>query len=259
MRNVTFLLVSALLVLSCGSAAWAIPTTIVIRVMAKDAKFVGTEMGGVQITLRDAETGEVLAQGLTDGTSGATPLIMKDGHARREILSDAKSAKFSATLDLGEPRRITVTATGPSSPKQAATAVSSTQWVVPGKNIDGGDGWVLELPGFAVSALDPPADINLATTGKIPVHVPVHVNVRMMCGCPITPNGQWDANKLEIAAIVTRGGKTLRTIPLSYAGKPSEFVGDIDVADKGEYEVTVYAYDPADGNTGLDRFTVTVR
>jgi len=37
------------------------PTNIVIRIMAKDAKFVGTEMGGVQITLRDAETGELLA------------------------------------------------------------------------------------------------------------------------------------------------------------------------------------------------------
>ena len=255
MRNVKVLFVSALLVSLCGSAAWAVPTNIVIRVLAKDAKFVGTEMGGVQITLRDAETGEVLAQGLTDGASGNTPLIMKDGHARRDVLSDAKSAKFSATIDLDRARRITVTAAGPSSPRQAATAVSSTQWVLPGKSIDGGDGWVLELPGFAVSALAPPAEINLAATQKISVHA----KVTMMCGCPITPNGQWDANKLEIVAILAHGGKTLRSIPLSYAGKPSEFSGDIDVTDKGEYEVTVYAYDPADGNTGLDRFTVTVR
>jgi hypothetical protein len=170
-------------------------------------------------------------------------------------LSDAKSAKFSATLDLDRPRRVTVTATGPGSPKQAASTVSSTQWVLPGKSIDGGDGWVLELPGFAVSALDPQLEISLAAAQKIPVHV----KVTMMCGCPITPNGQWDANKLEIVAILTHGGKNLRTVPLSYAGKPSEFAGDIDVAGKGEYEVTVYAYDPANGNTGLDRFTVTVK
>jgi hypothetical protein len=255
MRNFKMLFASALLVSLCGSAACATPTSIVIRIMAKDAKFVGTEMGGVQITLRDAETGEVLAQGLTEGASGSTPLIMKEGRARHDVLSDAKSAKFSATLDLDRPRRVMVTATGPSSPKQAANTVSSTQWVLPGKNIDGGDGWVLELPGFAVSALDPPAEINLAATQKIGVHA----KVTMMCGCPITPNGQWDANKLEIAAVLAQGGKNLRTIPLSYAGKPSEFGGDIDVADKGEYEVTVYAYDPADGNTGLDRFTVTVK
>jgi hypothetical protein len=223
--------------------------------MAKDAKFVGTEMGGVQITLSDADTGEVLAQGLTDGTSGNTQLIMKDGHARRDLLSDPKSAKFSATLDLDRPRRITVTATGPSNPKQAATTVSSTQWVLPGKGVDGGDGWVLELPGFALDPLDTPTEIEFTATQKIPVHV----KVTMMCGCPITPNGQWDANKLEIAAILAQGGKNLRTVPLSYAGKPSEFGGDIDVADKGEYELTIYAYDPADGNTGLDRFTITVR
>jgi hypothetical protein len=255
MRNIKILFVSVFLVSLCGSAAWAVPTNIVIRILAKDAKFVGTEMGGVQIMLRDTETGEVLAQGLTEGASGSTPLIMKDGHARRDVLSDTKSAKFSATIDLDRPRRVTVTATGPSSPKQAATAVSSTQWVLPGKSIDGGDGWVLELPGFAVSALSPPAEISLAATQKIPVRV----KVTMMCGCPITPNGQWDANKLEIVAMLTHGGKNLRTVPLSYAGKPSEFVGDIDVADKGEYEVTVYAYDPANGNTGLDRFAVTVR
>lgn len=255
MRIITNLFAALILFSLGGSAAWAIPTNIVIRIMAKDAKFVGTEMGGVQITLRDAETGEVLAQGLTDGTSGGTPLIMKDGHARRDVLSDEKSAKFSATLDLDRPRRIMVTAAGPHSPKQAATTVSSTQWVLPGKSIDGGDGWVLELPGFAVSALDIPTEINLAATQKIPVHA----KVTMMCGCPITPNGQWDANKLEIAAILSQRGKNLHTVPLSYAGKPSEFGGDIDIAAKGEYEVTIYAYDPADGNTGLDRFTVTVK
>ena len=61
----------------------------------------------------------------------------------------------------------------------------------------------------------------------------------MMRGCPITPNGQWDANKLEIAAILSQRGKNLHTVPLSYAGKPSEFGGDIDIAAKGEQDRTV--------------------
>ena len=255
MRSISIFLATVFLVSLGGSAAWATPTTIVIRVLAKDAKFVGTDMGGVQITLRDAASGEVLAQGLVEGATGSTPVIMKEGRARRQTLSDAKSAKFSATLDLDRPRQITVTATGPNSPKQSATTVSSTQWVIPGKNIDGGDGWVLELPGFVVSALNPVTEITLSATRKIPVHV----KVMMMCGCPITPDGQWDANKFEIVALLAQGGKTPRTMPLSYAGKSSEFGGEIEVADKGQYEMTIYAYDPANGNTGLDRFMVTVK
>ncbi|MEO6071939.1 MAG: hypothetical protein ABIP67_01455 [Burkholderiales bacterium] len=255
MRNIKIFWACLFCFSLCGSAAWATPTNIVIRILAKDAKFVGTDMGGVEITLRDAVSGEVLAQGLTEGATGSTPVIMKDGNARREILSDAKSAKFSVTLDLDRPRQIMVTATGPNTPKKSATTVSSTQWVIPGKSIDGGDGWVLELPGFVVTALNPVTEIDLSATRRIPIRV----KVTMMCGCPITPNGQWDANKFEIVAMLAQGGKNLQTVSLPYAGKPSEFGGDIDITGKGQYEMTIYAYDPANGNTGLDRFTVTVR
>src|SRR4030095_9949307 len=83
----------------CAQAAMAEQTQIVVRVMAKDAKFVGTETGGGQITLRAADSGKVLAQGLTAGETGSTPKIMTDGRARRDVLSDEKSAKFTASLD----------------------------------------------------------------------------------------------------------------------------------------------------------------
>ena len=95
------------------SAAKAEPTEIVVRVMAKDAKFIGTETGGAEITLRDADTGEVLAHGLTAGATGNTPKIMTSGHARRDVLSDETSAKFTTTIDIQRPRRISVTAVGP--------------------------------------------------------------------------------------------------------------------------------------------------
>ena len=62
------------------------PTDITVRVLSKDAKFVGTSMGGVRITLRDAETGE------------PSPYVM----VRRglEALVDRKS--FYRLVDLGE-------------------------------------------------------------------------------------------------------------------------------------------------------------
>src|SRR5207248_2665947 len=145
-----------------ASAAGAEPTEIVVRVLAKDAKFIGTETGGAQVTLRDADTGEVLAQGLTSGETGNTPRIMTEGHARRTVLSDDKAAKFNATIDIQRPRRITATAVGPMMLKDQAMTVSSTQWVLPGKPVNAGDGWVLELPGFAIMLMEPlPESVQL--------------------------------------------------------------------------------------------------
>jgi hypothetical protein len=219
--------------------------------MSKDAKFVGSAVGGAQIVMRDAESGEVLAQGLTSGGTGNTPKIMTVPHTGRDALSDADAAKFSVTLDLQRPRKVTVSATGPMNPKQAAMTVSSTQWVVPGKPVNGGDGWVLELRGFAVSLIDEvPAEIKLGGATR---KSPLKAKVTMMCGCPTEPGGLWDANKIQVAAIVERGGKSAPAIPLAYAGQPNTFAGQIEVEQAGDYVIDVYAYDPANGNTGVER------
>jgi len=232
-------------------------TDIVIRVMAKDAKFVGTETGGAQITLRDADTGEILAQGLTAGGTGNTPKIMTGAHTRRDALSDDTSARFQATLDIDRPRRITATATGPMILKDAAITVSSTQWVLPGKAVSGGDGWVLELPGFAITLAEPfPTDVQL---GGRQARVPLKVKITMQCGCPITPGGIWDANKLQIAAVLERGTRSFPATPLAYSGQPSTFGGEITIEQPGPYTVDVYAYDPSNGNTGLVKFALAAK
>jgi hypothetical protein len=256
MRAVALIL-PAIVMLSAANVATAEPTEIVVRVMAKDAKFIGTETGGVKITLRDADTGEVLAKGLTEGPTGNTARIMKDSHARRDVLSDDTSAKFSATLDLKRPRRVQVTALGPMMSKDAAVSVTSTQWVLPGKPVNGGDGWVLELPGFAISLLDPlPASATLGSGGT---RIPLKAKVTMQCGCPITPGGQWDANKFQISAMLERGTTIYPATPLAYAGQASTFAGEVAVAEKGAYVLDIYAYDPANGNTGLVKYKLNVR
>jgi hypothetical protein len=68
----------------------------------------------------------------------------------------------------------------------------------------------------------------------------------------------WDSAKYEIAAVVRHNGKVMGTVPLAYANKPSYFEGIVEVDKGGSYELTVYAYDPATGNTGLDKTTFTV-
>jgi hypothetical protein len=55
--------------------------------------------------------------------------------------------------------------------------VSATQWVVPGKHITAGDGWVLELPGLVVDVQAPPTHTRLEGT---PQAVRLQANVTMM-------------------------------------------------------------------------------
>jgi hypothetical protein len=245
----------AVLLVCAAAPALAVPTEITVRVMSKDAKFVGTAMGGAEILITDYETKDVLARGVTAGGTGSTPKIMTNGKARRDALSDADAAKFTATIDLQQPRRITVTAMGPMNPKEAAMTVTSTQWVVPGKPISGGDGWVLELPGFAVSLVDAPAQ---ELTREAAAKLRLTAKVTMMCGCPIEPGGMWDASKFEVAALVQRAGETARTVKFDYAGQLSTFAGALSLA-PGDYTVDVYAYDPANGNTGVSHRTFHVK
>jgi hypothetical protein len=45
---------------------------------------------------------------------------------------------------------------------------------------------------------------------------------------------------------------------MSYAGETSQFAASVPVDAPGTYDVLVYAYDPANGNTGADRTTFIV-
>jgi len=239
------------LLLIPGVAA-AAPTEITVRVMSKDAKFVGTSMGGVLITITDVLTGEVLARGETTGSTGDTELLMTMERGRRVPVATEKSAAFTATIEIDEPRKVEVAATGPLAQAQAANTVSATQWVVPGKHITEGDAWLIELPGFAVDVLKPPAHVRI---GDLPQSIEISANVVMMCGCPIEPGGLWDADKYEVAALIKHDGRSVGTLPLTYAGSTSQFAARFEVEVPGVYEATVYAYDPNTGNTGLDRTT----
>ena len=186
-------------------------------------------------------------------------------------MADESAAAFRATLDLERPRLVEVEAYGPLAQPQAAHRVSATQWVVPGRDVSAGDGWLLELPGFVVDILDPPEHHKLggrpdqsarvsqpAPAFRESQEVPVRVNVTMMCGCPIEPGGLWDADRYEVAAIVTRNGERVGEVALEYAGETSQFAGAIPVNGPGVYDIAVFAHDPYNGNTGLDRTTVVV-
>lgn len=244
-----------------AAAAEAVPTTITVRVLAKGAKFIGSSMGGALVTVRDADTGELLASGVTAGKTGDTERIMKERHGRNRVLSSEGTAAFTAVLDLERPRRLEVTAYGPLANRASANTVSSTQWVLPGKDITGGDAWVLEMPGFAVQVLAPSTHVKLPLRRSQGNMVPIHIeaNVTMMCGCPLAPGTLWDSDAYEIRAVVTRDGETVADLPLSYARRASHFAADLEVRERGTYQVTVTVYDPATGNAGLGMTSFLVK
>lgn len=252
----TALGIIALTMVFVSLPAAAEPTEITVRVLSQDAKFVGTSMGGARIVVRDVHTGEVLTSGVTRGGTGNTSMIMHSDGGRRARLADETAASFSATLELDEPRLIEVEATGPAAQRQAEQRVTATQWVVPGRAPGGSEGWILELPGFAVDVLSPPAHVRFS--GDLD-NVEVRANVTMMCGCPIEPGGLWDADGYEVEMIVLRSGERVAGVPMSFAGQTSQFTGRVPVDGPGVYDVTVFAYDPRTGNTGLDRTTFIVQ
>ncbi len=242
----------ALVLAATGGSAFAEPTEIVVRVISRDAKFVGTSMGGVSVTLRDAQTGEVIAEGVTQGGTGDTNQIMQAAGRRAELAS-ADAASFQATLDIDRPRLIEVDAFGPLAQRQAAVRVTSQQWILPGRHVRDGNGWIVELPGFVVDIIDSPAQ-NSAGAGA----VELRANIVMMCGCPTQPGGLWDANRYELRALVRRDGVDIAAVPLTYAGAPSAYIARIETQSPGSYDVLVTAYDAATGNTGVDRTTFTI-
>ena len=239
--------------LAMAAQAGAVPTELTVRVIAKDGLFVGTMAEGVRIRITDADSGELYAEGIAEGGVGSIGRIMKGERRRGTRLSDAESAKFVAVINLTEPRRVQVEAFGPLAYPASGNTVSATQWVVPGKPVSGGDGWVLEMPGFYVE-IDTPVSGVRSPRGA----VEFNAHVAMMCGCPVMPGGLWDAGKYELALRVEREGDLVAEAPLLYAGQQSRFSTTLQLEAPGAYEALVYAYDPANGNTGVDKVSFTV-
>lgn len=227
-------------------------TTLMIRVKSKDAKFIGSSIGGAKIVLREELTGKILAEGITEGSTGDTEKIMKTPHVRNARLSDDNTAGFLAKLNISEPVFITVEAYAPFNKKQARVNSSTQLWVIPGKHITG-DGIVLEVPGFVVDILSPQTHERIESGTSISLAA----NVVMMCGCPVTEGGTWDARQYQVKALISKEGKTEKEIELKVTGKASTFEGNTSLT-PGNYQVLVYAYDPVSGNTGVDKTNIIV-
>jgi len=224
-----------------------------IRVQSKDAKFIGSSIGGAQIIVRDSNTGQILSEGITKGSTGDTEIIMNQPLVRGKQLADDKTAGFIAELDLTEPVFVTIEAIAPVNKRQAMVKSTTQQWLIPGKNISG-DGIVLEIPGFVVDILSPQTHERIG----IDQEIEIMANVVMMCGCPVTEGGIWDANQYDVQGIITKDGGEKTNLKMQVQEKPSTYKGNVKLS-TGNYEITVYAFDPQTGNTGVDKTNIIIQ
>jgi hypothetical protein len=241
-------------------------TGIDVRVIAKGGKYLGDDIGGALITVRDIHTGELLASGKTAGGSGLSNL-MDIPVTQSDVLPVTDASVFSFSLDLDEPRLIRVKAFGPLAAPQSANTAVLTQWVYPGKNITGGTeggGFLLELSGLIVDVVNPPVHFKPETA---PDSIEIRAAVAMMCGCPIGV-APWNPEDFEVVAVVTETDGTTTEIKLNYDtnapyNAPSQFSAEWQIPKNTTdqtliYAITVYAYQQITGNTGIDKTTILI-
>ncbi|PLB19255.1 MAG: hypothetical protein TRG1_1959 [Flavobacteriaceae bacterium FS1-H7996/R] len=231
--------------------SFATETQIIVRVKAKDAKFIGSSIGGAYVVIRNKLTNEILAKGKTEGSTGDTDLIMKTPRERGSNISDQMTAKFVAIIDIDEPVFISIEVDSPISNKQARIHASTELWLIPGKHILG-DGVIIEISGFIVDILEPRTHQYIPLASIENKSFKLKANVVMMCGCTINKNGIWDSEKMEVRAIIKLNDSKLEEVPLSFVST-NLFEGEFMIEKPGDYEVIIYAYDSLSGNTGVDK------
>ena len=255
MPKFSTLILSALLIVTPFAVA-AEPTPVTVRVLSDDAKFIGTTLGGAHVAIRDAETDAILAEGVTSGITGNTDRIVNTPRARHGSIVGEGDAGFSTILDIDEPKLVRIEVHGPLDHPQAATRASQTLWVIPGRPPHGADGAILTLSGLIVDFGSPSSFDRDFSAGT---EVPIAIEVAHLCGCPLTPDGTWDASQYAIGYSVTRDGSDVADGTLAYAGTASQFTGAFTAPEIGVYTVSVIAYHALTGNTGVGSRTITIR
>ena len=229
-------------------------TKVMIRAVARDAKVIGTHVGGARITVKDVATGEILAQGMQQGGTGDTNVIMKQPHTRgMSVYNTPDASGFLAVLHLEKPTVVEVSAEGPLGNAQATQRTSKTLLLVPGQDVLG-EGILLEIHGFIVTAVAPLPDAKLKSGSPFEVRA----TVMMTCGCPTEPDGLWDANKIHVVARLLRDGKVQSEIPMTYAGVQNTFHADVPATAAGPMELQVLSMDAGSANFGMMKEAVTI-
>jgi hypothetical protein len=244
-------------------------TQVLVRVQAKGGKFLGPDAGYSQVTLKDAQSGEVLAQGIAQGGSGnllgtffpsstRQPVVTTQTTGAQSLLwlsamppTIPPAAGFLATLDLGAPTLVEFTAQGMTGSEPNQYSVTETMWVTPGADLTAEPGMVLVIPGLIVK------DVSATVTGS---SLTVTAWVSMMCGCKIDTTLPWLPTEFFVNAVVTdSSGAQVAQAALAFQSTSTFGTAQpITLPGTGTYTVTVEAVQPAEANVGSASTTATV-
>lgn len=216
-------------------------TTILVRVQARGGKFLGPDISFSYVWVKDAATGRVLAEGAAgsgEADSGnlcpdaavttCPDVLPANGSSTGVVLTYADppvapvvryltanpyqsqqnpgTAGFLASFDLEKPTLLEIVAAG----ADRSYHGSGTMWAAPGMQLVDEPGYVVEIPGLAVTLKD---------VYRVTDAVEVVAKVTMMCGCPIdnaatAKNPQfipWPEGEFEVSAQLWLGSQVLVT------------------------------------------------
>jgi len=140
---------------SSSFAAEKVPTKVVVRVVAKDSKVIGSGVGGALVRIKNLETGEILVQGKQEGGTGDTERIMVQPRRRGEkVYGTSGAASYEAEIPLDRPTQVEIYTEAPLAYPQSIQKGSKTLTLLPGKHVLG-EGVIIELDGLIVNIVSP--------------------------------------------------------------------------------------------------------
>ena len=150
-------------------------------------------------------------------------------------------------------RLVDLEVSGPVDHPGSKIRIVSQRWIMPGQPVKIGDGWVVELPGLAISPSARFVDGGSADTGR---SIAISAKVELLCGCPITPGGLWDAKDYQVTASLWQRGRRVSEAQLAFVQAPGGFAGSMVAPAKGRYRVYVLARNVVTGNSGVTELTL---
>jgi hypothetical protein len=245
----------------------ATTTPMMIRAQANGGKFLADDIGGAEVTVRDARTGRWLEGGRIQGPDSGTLQQNYVSSASRSavvtpgnpptvqwLVPGLTTSGVLVHLPITQPTLLEVEVYGPLGGLQSAQRVVTYTWAVPGQPITQGPGFVVLLPGLVVQVQQPPTHLEYPSA---PQSVSFVANVTMMCGCPIGPGLAWIPGDFTVTVAVERigSGEPPAHVGLSLVQSPSIFQGSFKLETPGFYQAAITAVQKSTGNLGTGTVT----
>ena len=150
-----------------------VPTKLLVRVISRDAKVIGSSVGGASVHIVNLETGETLARGEQQGGTGDTERIMVQPRQRgKTVYGTPSAAFFLAEIALERPTRVEIRVKAPLAFPESLQSATKSLTLIPGKNIEG-EGVLIELDGLIVHITQPAVGVILEKGEEIQVSADV--------------------------------------------------------------------------------------